>query len=107
MERRRDAVLLAVAYNTGARVSELTLLQVRDVLLESRSALQLHGKGRKQRVIPLWASTTKQLRTWLAQIPQSPESPVFPNCNGTAMTRSGCENGSTVRWSPRSGRVHL
>ncbi len=86
---RRDAVLLAVAYNTGARVSELTVLQVRDVLLESRSALQLHGKGRKQRVIPLWASTTKQLRTWLAQIPHSPESPVFPNRNGNAMTRSG------------------
>jgi len=46
---RRDAVLLAVAYNTGARVPELTALQVRDVLLENQSALQLHGKGRKQR----------------------------------------------------------
>lgn len=86
---RRDAVLLAVAYNTGARVSELTVLQVRDVLLPSQSAVQLHGKGRKQRVIPLWASTTKQLRTWLAQIPQSPDSPVFPNRNGNPMTRSG------------------
>lgn len=86
---RRDAVLLAVAYNTGARVSELTALQVRDVLLESQSALQLHGKGRKQRVIPLWASTAKELRTWLREIQPSPESPVFPNRNGTAMTRSG------------------
>lgn len=86
---RRDAVLLAVAYNTGARVSELTALQVGDVLLESQSALQLRGKGRKQRVIPLWASTAKELRTWLRQIPRSPESPVFPNRNGTPMTRSG------------------
>lgn len=86
---RRDAVLLAVAYNTGARVSELTALQVGDVLLESQSALQPRGKGRKQRVIPLWASTARELRTWLRQIPQSPESPVFPNRNGTPMTRSG------------------
>jgi len=86
---RRDTVLLAVAYNTGARVSELTALQVRDVLLESQSALQLHGKGRKQRVIPLWASTAAALRTWLRQTQQAPESPVFPNRNGTAMTRSG------------------
>ncbi len=66
---RRDAILLAVAYNTGARVSELTALRVRDVLLESRSALQLHGKGRKQRVIPLWASTARELRTWLPRDP--------------------------------------
>jgi site-specific recombinase XerD len=86
---RRDAVLLAVAYNTGARVSELTALQVRDVLLESQSALQLHGKGRKQRVIPLWASTAAGLRTWLHKTQQAPRSPVFPNRNGTAMTRSG------------------
>jgi len=86
---RRDAVLLAVAYNTGARVSELTALQVRDVLLESQSALQLHGKGRKQRVIPLWASTAAELRTWLGQTQQAPGSPVFPNRNGTALTRSG------------------
>ena len=59
---RRDAVLLAVAYNTGARVSELTGLRVRDVLLDRQSALHLHGKGRKQRVIPLWASTATELR---------------------------------------------
>ncbi|HVA10432.1 MAG TPA: tyrosine-type recombinase/integrase [Acidimicrobiales bacterium] len=86
---RRDAVLLAVAYNTGARVSELTALQVRDVLLESQSALQLHGKGRKQRVIPLWASTAVGLRTWLHETCQAPGFPVFPNRNGMAMTRSG------------------
>jgi site-specific recombinase XerD len=86
---RRDAVLLSVAYNTGARVSELTALQVRDVLLESQSALQLHGKGRKQRVLPLWASTAAELRSWLGRIHQSPGDPVFPNRNGAAMTRSG------------------
>jgi site-specific recombinase XerD len=86
---QRDAVLLAVAYNTGARVSELTGLQVRHVLLERQSALHLHGKGRKQRVIPLWANTAAGLRAWLAKIPTSPDSPVFPNRNGTALTRSG------------------
>ena len=86
---RRDAILLAVAYNTGARVSELTALPVRDVLLESRSALQLNGKGRKQRVIPLWASTARELRTWLNDTQRAPESPVFPNRSGTPMSRSG------------------
>jgi site-specific recombinase XerD len=46
---RRDAALPATAYNTGARVSELTALRVRDVLLDRQAAVHLHGKGRKQR----------------------------------------------------------
>ena len=86
---QRDAVLLATAYNTGARVSELTGLQVRHVLLDRQAAVHLHGKGRKQRVIPLWPSTTAQLRTWFGQIGQSAETPVLPNRSGTTLTRSG------------------
>ena len=86
---QRDSVLLAVAYNTGARVSELIGLQVRHVLLDRQSALHLHGKGRKERVIPPWINTAATLRSWLDRIPTAPETPVFPNRNGNAMTRSG------------------
>jgi integrase/recombinase XerD len=85
---RRDAVLLATAYNTGARVSELTGLRVRDVLLD-RQAVHLHGKGRKQRVIPLWKNTAAELRSWLNQLSPAPEAPVFPNRAGAPLTRSG------------------
>jgi site-specific recombinase XerD len=86
---RRDAALLATAYNTGARVSELTALQVRDVLLDRQTAVHLHGKGRKQRVIPLWKTTAAQLRAWLGQTSAAPGAPVFPNRAGAPMTRSG------------------
>ena len=86
---RRDAVLLATAYNTGARVSELTHLQVRDVLLDRQCAVHLHGKGRKQRAIPLWKNTADELRGWLGQINSAPEAPVFPNRAGAPLTRSG------------------
>ena len=58
---QRDAVLFAVLYNTGARVSEITRLHVADVLLERASSVLLHGKGRKERVVPLWKSTAAQL----------------------------------------------
>jgi site-specific recombinase XerD len=88
----RDAVLLATAYNTGARVSEITALRVRDVLLDRQTAVHLHGKGRKQRVIPLWKNTATELRTWLDQIPTMPETPVFPNRAGAPMSRSGVRN---------------
>jgi len=86
---RRDAVLLATAYNTGARVSELTALRVRDVLLDRQAAVHLHGKGRKQRVIPLWKTTTAQLRGWLKELGFGPDAPVFPNQTGRPLTRSG------------------
>ena len=60
---QRDAVLFAVLYNTGARVSEITRLRVDDVLLDRASAVLLHGKGRKERAVPLWKSKgTDQIR---------------------------------------------
>ena len=86
---QRDRVLLAVLYNTGARVSELTRLCVADVLLDRECAVLLHGKGRKERVVPLWKSTARALRGWLVRIERSPSSPVLPSRAGSALSRSG------------------
>jgi site-specific recombinase XerD len=85
----RDAVMLATLYNTGARVSEITAIQVGDVLLDRQTAVHLHGKGRKQRVLPLWKTTAADLRTWLTRVDSAPEAPVFPNRTGKPLTRSG------------------
>ena len=85
----RDAVMFATLYNTGARVSEITGLRVRDVLLDRSTAVLLHGKGRKERVIPLWKSTARDLRDWLRRTKSGPDDPVFPNRAGAPLTRSG------------------
>jgi integrase/recombinase XerD len=85
----RDAVLLATLYNTGARVSEITRLRAGDVLLDRGAAVHLHGKGRKERVLPLWKSTAAALRAWLTKTGQAPDAPVFPGRAGTALSRSG------------------
>jgi integrase/recombinase XerD len=103
---RRDAVLLPVMYNSGARVSELVGLRVADVLLDRACALLLHGKGRKERVVPLWKDTAKQLRDWLGRIDGSPEAPVFPNRAGKPLTRSGVEQRLRVAIATASGRCH-
>jgi len=89
---QRDAVLLAMLYNTGARVSELAALRIADLLLDRQLAVQLHGKGRKQRIVPLWKSTAKQLRAWLPRIDKAPDAPVLPNRAGKPITRSGVEH---------------
>ena len=88
----RDAVMLAVFYNTGARVSEVIGLGIADVLLDRASALHLHGKGRKERVVPLWKSTVTQLGVWFRHIDRSPDAPVFPNRAGKRLSRSGVEH---------------
>ena len=79
---RRDRTLLATMYNTGARVSEIVALKCMDIENIQCTALHLHGKGRKERVVPVWKRTSRALRHWLLQIDQQPQSPLFPNRSG-------------------------
>ncbi|MCX5545548.1 tyrosine-type recombinase/integrase [Paraburkholderia sp. CNPSo 3076] len=79
---QRDRVMLATLYNTGARVSELIGIRVGDVDLDRSPSVRLHGKGRKERVVPLWRSTASQIRLWLRQIGASPGQWLFPNRSG-------------------------
>lgn len=86
---RRDHVLLATMYNTGARVSEAVGLDVADLLLDRTPRMQLHGKGRKERTVPLWKSTVRALTKWVRERRAPPEAPLFPNRAGGRLTRSG------------------
>jgi integrase/recombinase XerD len=83
----RDRVMFSVFYNTGARVSEVTGLRVADVALDGCAAVRLHGKGRKERSVPLWRTTVTELRKWLARTNARPEQPLFPNWSGHRMSR--------------------
>ena len=62
---QRDHLLLAMLYNTGARVSEIIGVRVVDVILDGAACVHLHGKGRKLRSIPLWHTTVVEVRAWL------------------------------------------
>lgn len=87
---QRDRALFTLLYNTGARVSEVLYLRLEDLVLEERSpAAHLHGKGRKQRSVPLWRSTAALIRSWKRRLNDfSDHGYLFPNRGGTAMTRS-------------------
>lgn len=87
---QRDHVLFLLMYNTGARVSEIIGVKVSDVILDEHAAcVHLHGKGRKQRSVPLWRSTVKAVRAWLRVNPEvQPASPLLPNRNDHVMTRT-------------------
>lgn len=85
---RRDRVLLATLYNTGARVSEAAGIAVSDVTVEGSASIRIHGKGRKERLVPLWRTTAQQIRQWLPEVNGAPERPLFPSRSGTPLTRS-------------------
>ncbi|MBK7647007.1 MAG: site-specific integrase [Betaproteobacteria bacterium] len=87
---QRDHLLFLLMYNTGARVSEMIGIKVSDVVHDDSAAcVHLHGKGRKQRSVPLWQSTVKAVRAWLRlNSPFDTASPLLPNRNGHVMTRA-------------------
>ena len=86
---QRDRLMLTLMFNTGARVSEIIGVRVADVVLGQTSSIRLHGKGRKQRSLPLWKTTARAVRDWLHLNSQlQAESPLLPRRDGKPMTRA-------------------
>jgi site-specific recombinase XerD len=88
---RRDHAMLALAAQTGLRVSELNGLTCGDVHLGTGPHVSCHGKGRKERITPLTAVTVTVLRAWLAEQHGEPGAPLFPNRTGGRLSRDAVE----------------
>lgn len=88
---RRDRVLFATMYNTGARISEMLSGTRSDMHLGPPGHVQLLGKGRKARAVPLWKSTARQIKQWLDEQPERASAVVFPNRHGQPLSRSAVE----------------
>lgn len=84
---RRDHTLLALAAQTGLRVSELVALRVGDVQLGTGAHVRCLGKGRKERVTPLTSHTVNALRNWLREGDPEPQRPLFPTSTGRQLSR--------------------
>ena len=91
---RRDHALLLTLYNSGARVSEVIALRREQVQLDPAAGpyLELHGKGRKERVVPLWAETARVLRAWLRELGDRGDGVAFPSARGRALSRDGVDH---------------
>src|SRR5262245_6038768 len=86
---RRDHALLLTLYNSGARVSEVTTLQRHQVCFGTPTFLQLTGKGRKERTVPLWPHTSRTLQAWFAELGEDGGRTAFPNMRGRPLSRDG------------------
>jgi len=88
---RRDYLLLALLYDTGARVQEVVDLRPLDLRLESPAFVRLTGKGRKQRICPLLPATVRLLQRYLKEQDLTTDSSasLFRNPRGEQLTRHG------------------
>jgi len=88
-EGQRDHVLFAFLYNTGARIQEALNVRPSDIRFESPAQVRLFGKGRKERICPLWPETVALLKALLKRQPRDEDEPVFINCYGHPLGAAG------------------
>lgn len=88
---RRDHALLALAVQTGLRVSELTHLSCQDLHLGHGAHVRCQGKGRKQRCTPLTVHTAAVLREWIRERKGQPFEPLFTSRRGGRLSRDAVE----------------
>ena len=90
----RDRAMLHLCFAGGLRVSELVGLRTEDFLLQPQASILVHGKGRKERCLPLWKGTASALRAWLV-------------VRGTSRAPETIPQRSQHLHDPRWVRVHL
>lgn len=87
----RDRAMLHLAFAAGLRVSELVCVRLDQIDPQDLSSVHIIGKGRRERVLPLWKETTAAVKAWLRVRPASGDPALFLNAKAQAMTRSGFE----------------
>jgi site-specific recombinase XerD len=85
----RDYTLLLFLYNCGARVSEAIGLLWDDLQLTPPWQVRLRGKGRKERLVPLWSETSNALNRLHDMAASVDCRYVFINQHGQPLTRDG------------------
>jgi len=89
IEGQRDHALLSFLYNTGARIQEALNVCPQAIRLDPPACVRLFGKGRKERVCPLWPETVSLLRALLKRQPRADSEPIFVNRYGNPLGASG------------------
>jgi site-specific recombinase XerD len=88
-EGQRDHALLALLYNTGARIQEALDVCPSNIRLTAPAQVKLYGKGRKARICPLWPETAALLKALLERQPRPYNEPLFVNRYGGPLSAAG------------------
>lgn len=89
----RDALMLTILYDSAARVTEITKIRIGDIRTEHPATIVLHGKGAKDRIVPLSSKTAELISFYLLQADlngvENKDKLLFTNRTGKQLTRAG------------------
>jgi len=93
-EARRDRAMLELLYASGMRISELVALNIGDVNFQGDYFVRCIGKGRKERIIPLYEQIAKTVKQYVDEDRDKlahgkKENALFLNARGDRLTRQG------------------
>lgn len=89
---RRDHALLAMAVQTGLRISEICSLTCDDIHLGTGAHIACTGKGRRQRITPLTKAAATTMTNYLAERRTRPGSALFCGPHGQPLSRDALEH---------------
>ena len=85
----RDRAMLHLAYTAALRVSELTSLTIDSLSHPHLDTVHVMGKGRRERILPLWKETQSVLQSWLVIRPEVHVNHLFLSARGQPISRHG------------------
>jgi integrase/recombinase XerD len=93
-EAKRDRAMLELLYASGMRISELVALNLGDVNTERDYFVRCFGKGRKERIIPLYEQVALTIKNYINEdrprlAHGRKETALFLNARGERLTRQG------------------
>jgi integrase/recombinase XerD len=93
-EAKRDRAMLELLYASGMRISELVALNLGDVNTEGDYFVRCFGKGRKERIIPLYEQIALVVKKYIDEdrpklAHGKKEVAMFLNARGERLTRQG------------------
>lgn len=93
-EAKRDRAMLELLYASGMRISEMVALNLGDVNTEGDYFVRCFGKGRKERIIPLYEQVAMTIKEYIDE--ERPklshgkkDNALFLNARGERLTRQG------------------
>src|SRR5579871_2643551 len=88
----RDRAMVETLYSSGLRISELVALNWADLDYEMSLLRVRHGKGNKQRIVPIGEPALRAIEAWRRVTPGVlTDGPIFTNLRGGRITTRGVE----------------
>jgi integrase/recombinase XerC len=100
----RDRAIMELLYSSGLRLAELVGLELRSIDLKDR-VVEVLGKGRKVRIVPVGRMAAEALRAWLkerAALARPGETALFVGRSGRRLGARAVQN-RVGYWARRQG----